>query len=348
MLRLGARSCCSCRTPPHAAVAETVRLAAAGSRARCRCSTPCCASSRRRSRALLEGQDAPGSTRPNGCGTAGRPPTARSGRGRSPRPIWSSRRSISRWCGTTPSAGPSELRGRDPADRHAAPAQRRVGRGAARFRRGRLVGAGRGGGPAGPADGRARGKRVPTCARHLAARRRSCAPRARGHRARAVAQRGSSSWSRNLGRLASPRRSSSPTCWNGSRRSRSTPCCSTRPVPPPGPSAGTRTFRGQVARRRAAAGRGPGQAAGGAVALTRPGGVLVYAVCSLQPEEGEQRIEAVAGGRRAGTRADPAHRAARSPGPHRRAGRGRTLPCDLADLGGLDGFFVARLRRVAA
>jgi 16S rRNA (cytosine967-C5)-methyltransferase len=82
-----------------------------------------------------------------------------------------------------------------------------------------------------------------------------------------------------------------------------------------------------------------------ALQLVRPGGLLVYAVCSLQPEEGEQRIEALlaAGGvsrdpiRRNELRGLPAEL-----DPH---GQVRTLPCHMADLGGLDGFFIARLRR---
>ena len=46
-----------------------------------------------------------------------------------------------------------------------------------------------------------------------------------------------------------------------------------------------------------------------AVGMLEPGGVLVYAVCSLQPEEGPQRIEAAAGSRCAG------RSATRSPRP---------------------------------
>ena len=48
MLRLGAAQLLFLSTPPHAAVAETVRLAAAASAARCRCSTRSCASWRPR------------------------------------------------------------------------------------------------------------------------------------------------------------------------------------------------------------------------------------------------------------------------------------------------------------
>jgi 16S rRNA (cytosine967-C5)-methyltransferase len=87
-----------------------------------------------------------------------------------------------------------------------------------------------------------------------------------------------------------------------------------------------------------------------AAALTKPGGTLVYCVCSLEPEEGERQIEALL---------------ARNPALSRRpigvdevfgiaefvngAGELRTLPSCLPDpdarWGGLDGFFAARLVR---
>jgi 16S rRNA (cytosine967-C5)-methyltransferase len=87
-----------------------------------------------------------------------------------------------------------------------------------------------------------------------------------------------------------------------------------------------------------------------AVELTKPGGVLVYCVCSLEPEEGEHQIEALL---------------AREPRVVRRpvtteevcghgefitaAGDLRTLPLHLPDpdprWGGMDGFYAARLVR---
>ncbi|TCD06397.1 methyltransferase domain-containing protein [Erythrobacteraceae bacterium CFH 75059] len=71
----------------------------------------------------------------------------------------------------------------------------------------------------------------------------------------------------------------------------------------------------------------------------RPGGVLVYAVCSLEREEGEEqaaRVDAVslpvaADELPAGLRPDA-------------LGRVRTHPGMLAEEGGLDGFFIARWR----
>jgi 16S rRNA (cytosine967-C5)-methyltransferase len=89
-----------------------------------------------------------------------------------------------------------------------------------------------------------------------------------------------------------------------------------------------------------------------AAALLKPGGVLVYCVCSLEPDEGERQIEALL---------------ARNPAVRRRPitaeevfgqaefvsadGDLRTLPFYLPDpdprWGGLDGFFAARLVREA-
>jgi len=85
-----------------------------------------------------------------------------------------------------------------------------------------------------------------------------------------------------------------------------------------------------------------------AAALLKPGGTLVYCTCSLEPEEGEAAISALLA-------ADPAMR--RAPiGTGEVAGLAeivtkegdlRTLPCHLPHpdprLGGLDGFYAARL-----
>ena len=85
-----------------------------------------------------------------------------------------------------------------------------------------------------------------------------------------------------------------------------------------------------------------------AVSLLKPGGTLVYCTCSLEPEEGEQQIAALlaaeAGVRRARIEASEVAGLAEILGPE---GDLRTLPCHLphADprLGGLDGFYAARL-----
>jgi 16S rRNA (cytosine967-C5)-methyltransferase len=87
-----------------------------------------------------------------------------------------------------------------------------------------------------------------------------------------------------------------------------------------------------------------------AVELTRPGGLVVYCTCSLEPEEAEDQVAALL---------------ARNPQVRRRpidprevsgladlvteAGDLRTLPCHLPDadsrMAGLDGFYAARLER---
>jgi len=77
----------------------------------------------------------------------------------------------------------------------------------------------------------------------------------------------------------------------------------------------------------------------------RPGGPLVYAVCSLQPEEGPDVVEAVLAARPDLCRVPVT--AAEIGGLEAAvttAGDLRTLPCHLADQGGLDGFYAARLR----
>ena len=82
-----------------------------------------------------------------------------------------------------------------------------------------------------------------------------------------------------------------------------------------------------------------------AALMLAPGGALVYASCSLQPEEGAALIEtALADGL-------PLERWPIAPEElcglaveRTPAGEVRTLPCHLADRGGLDGFFIARLR----
>ncbi|PNG27042.1 RsmB/NOP family class I SAM-dependent RNA methyltransferase [Methylocella silvestris] len=87
-----------------------------------------------------------------------------------------------------------------------------------------------------------------------------------------------------------------------------------------------------------------------AVELVRPGGVIVYCTCSLEPEEGEFQIAAL-------LRRNPdvlrskisPHEVGAIEGVINNEGELRTLPCHLpADdprLSGLDGFFAARLVR---
>jgi 16S rRNA (cytosine967-C5)-methyltransferase len=87
------------------------------------------------------------------------------------------------------------------------------------------------------------------------------------------------------------------------------------------------------------------------VALTRPGGVIVYCTCSLEPEEGEHQIEALlarnSSVRRRAVRASEIGDLDVAVGP---SGDLRTLPCHLPAedprLAGLDGFYAARLERM--
>jgi 16S rRNA (cytosine967-C5)-methyltransferase len=83
-----------------------------------------------------------------------------------------------------------------------------------------------------------------------------------------------------------------------------------------------------------------------AATMVKPGGRLVYAVCSLQPEEGpaivarflkansHYALEPVAQGEIPGAAEFVAA-----------DGTLRTLPCHWSERGGLDGFYIARLRR---
>jgi 16S rRNA (cytosine967-C5)-methyltransferase len=82
-----------------------------------------------------------------------------------------------------------------------------------------------------------------------------------------------------------------------------------------------------------------------ATRLTRPGGTLVYAVCSLQPEEGPELVAAAL--QTSPLDRDPIHaKELRGlPVDLTALGEVRTLPIHLASSGGLDGFYIARLRR---
>jgi 16S rRNA (cytosine967-C5)-methyltransferase len=85
-----------------------------------------------------------------------------------------------------------------------------------------------------------------------------------------------------------------------------------------------------------------------AVALLKPGGTLVYCTCSLEPEEGEQAIASLLATesalRRAPVDASEVAGLGEIVTPN---GDLRTLPCHLPHddprLGGLDGFYAARL-----
>lgn len=80
--------------------------------------------------------------------------------------------------------------------------------------------------------------------------------------------------------------------------------------------------------------------------MLKPGGVLLYAVCSLQDEEGPERIKAAIA--RGGWKFDPFSEAELADMSVARTWDGmfRTHPGLWSELGGMDGFFAARLIRL--
>ena len=83
-----------------------------------------------------------------------------------------------------------------------------------------------------------------------------------------------------------------------------------------------------------------------ALDMVAPGGVLVYAACSLQSEEGPARVAALLA-RRADIHRVPilASELDGAGALISTEGDLRTLPCHWADRGAMDGFFAARLKR---
>ena len=83
-----------------------------------------------------------------------------------------------------------------------------------------------------------------------------------------------------------------------------------------------------------------------AAGMLAPGGTLVYAVCSLQPEEGPGRIASLLAEtpelERLPVAPEELFGLAELVTPD---GDLRSLPCHLEELGGLDGFYACRLRR---
>ncbi|WP_373476715.1 RsmB/NOP family class I SAM-dependent RNA methyltransferase [Sphingorhabdus sp.] len=82
-----------------------------------------------------------------------------------------------------------------------------------------------------------------------------------------------------------------------------------------------------------------------AASWVKPGGILVYATCSLEPQEGEAQAELFLSKHpdfsTRGVEPDELPQAV----PANAFGHVRTMPPMLADKGGLDGFFVARFEK---
>ena len=82
-----------------------------------------------------------------------------------------------------------------------------------------------------------------------------------------------------------------------------------------------------------------------ALTLLKPGGMLVYCVCSLQREEGEAQAKAALARNPSLTRIPVTPDEIDGlTGAINRDGDLRTLPSMMADKGGMDGFFAARFK----
>ena len=83
-----------------------------------------------------------------------------------------------------------------------------------------------------------------------------------------------------------------------------------------------------------------------AAKLVAPGGLLIFATCSLQPEEGIDHVAPFLDSHTAFQLepivAEEVYGLSETLTP---CGCFRSLPCHLSDSGGMDGFFAARFRR---
>ena len=89
-----------------------------------------------------------------------------------------------------------------------------------------------------------------------------------------------------------------------------------------------------------------------AIELVRPGGLVVYCTCSLEPEEGERQVERILAGNPNIIRYQiTAEVPGIDPAWITEQGDLRTLPFHnpgtTPEHGGMDGFFAARLRRLS-
>ncbi len=82
-----------------------------------------------------------------------------------------------------------------------------------------------------------------------------------------------------------------------------------------------------------------------AAACLKPGGMLVYAVCSLQPEECDAQADRILGGGAWWHEPVALEELGTASFAIDERGCLRTLPCHMATEGGMDGFFAMRLQR---
>ena len=85
-----------------------------------------------------------------------------------------------------------------------------------------------------------------------------------------------------------------------------------------------------------------------AISMLTPGGRLIYSVCSLQPEEGATQIEKIINEfkgivRLPITKDEIEGIKNQDPDILNAKGDIQTLPCHYNEIGGVDGFFIARL-----
>jgi 16S rRNA (cytosine967-C5)-methyltransferase len=82
------------------------------------------------------------------------------------------------------------------------------------------------------------------------------------------------------------------------------------------------------------------------MAMVKPGGLIVYCTCSLQPEEGANRVDAALRDGLPAERVPIDVSVVAGQAQFVTAGGDlRTLPSHLGEIGGIDGFYAARLRR---
>jgi len=83
-----------------------------------------------------------------------------------------------------------------------------------------------------------------------------------------------------------------------------------------------------------------------AAAMVKVGGILVFSTCSLQSQEGPDCVDSFLASNPSFIRAPVGKNLGFEISAYTtESGYLRTLPCYLADLGGMDGFFAARLKR---